>query len=142
VFIDVQEQRKQLIDNHSLSAARSTRARTAMRAVGALLLTLFIAASSARPAAPRRVEVSAKRYAFEPAEITVKKGEAVDLELTSADVPHGVRIRELKIDLRVNKGKKGDAVFTPQTTGTFVGHCSVFCGSGHGQMTLTIHVVA
>jgi|SRR5215831_2219086 len=116
--------------------------RNGLRMAGTLFLALFIAASSARPAAPRRIEVTAKRFGFEPAEITVKKGEAVELDVTSADVPHGLRIRELKIDLHVSKGKNADAVFTPQATGTFVGHCSVFCGSGHGQMTLTIHVVS
>jgi cytochrome c oxidase subunit 2 len=31
--------------------------------------------------------------------------------------------------------------FTADKTGDFVGHCSVFCGSGHGGMSLTLHVV-
>ena len=71
----------------------------------------------------------------------MKKGETVDLALTSSDVTHGVRVRELNLDLRAAKGKTVDVNFTPEKTGTFVGHCSVFCGSGHGKMTLTIHVV-
>jgi len=112
------------------------------RVVGAALLSLLLMASSVKPQSPRRIEVTAKRYAFEPAVITVKKGESVDLVLTSADVPHGVKIRELKIELHANKGKTAETVFTPQAIGTFVGHCSVFCGSGHGAMTLTIHVVS
>jgi cytochrome c oxidase subunit II len=48
----------------------------------------------------------------------------------------------LHLDLRAGKGKSADVTLTPTTTGTFVGHCSVFCGSGHGKMMLTIHVVA
>jgi cytochrome c oxidase subunit 2 len=91
--------------------------------------------------APRRVEVTAKRFGFEPAEITLKKGEPVDLALKSADVPHGVSVHELNLDVRAAKGATADARFTPDRTGTFVGHCSVFCGKGHGSMTLTIHVV-
>jgi len=114
----------------------------ASRAVGAALLSLLLMGFAVKPESPHRIQVTAKRYAFEPAEITVKKGESVDLVLTSADVPHGVKIRELKIELLANKGKTAEAVFTPQATGTFVGHCSVFCGSGHGAMTLTIHVVS
>jgi cytochrome c oxidase subunit II len=106
-----------------------------------ILLTLGLSASSTKPASPHHIEVVAKRFAFEPADITVKMGEPVDLVLTSSDVNHGVRIRELGVDLRVTKGKKAEANFTPRAAGTFVGHCSVFCGSGHGQMTLTIHVV-
>ena len=110
--------------------------------MGVALLSLMLMTSSVKSETPRRVEVKAKRYAFEPAEITVKKGESVELRLTSADVAHGLRIRELKIDVRANKGRTATTTFTPDTPGTFVGHCSVFCGSGHGEMTFTIHVVA
>ena len=113
----------------------------AVRIFGVALLILGLSASSTKPVNPRHVEVVAKRFAFEPAEITLKKGEPVDFVLSSADVEHGVRIRALGLDLRVAKGKKAETTLTPQSTGTFVGHCSVFCGSGHGQMTLTIHVV-
>lgn len=114
----------------------------ALRVIGTALLTIGVYASSAMPASPRRIDITARRFAFEPAEITVKKGETIDLALTSADVPHGVRIHELSLDLRAGKGKTADETITPDKLGTFVGHCSVFCGSGHGQMTLIIHVVA
>jgi len=114
----------------------------ALRVIGTALLVIFMCTSAAKPASPRRVEVTAKRFAFEPADITLKKGEAVDFVLTSSDVDHGIRIRELHLDLRAGKGKSADVTLTPTTTGTFVGHCSVFCGSGHGKMTLTIRVVA
>jgi cytochrome c oxidase subunit II len=140
VVIEVRDPKRNSIHKQSVREINPGQVRIGVRTAGTLLLALFFAASSAKPAAPRRIEVTAKRYAFEPAEINVKEGETVELELTSADVPHGLRIRELKIDLRASKGKKADVVFTPQTAGTFIGHCSVFCGSGHGQMTLTIHV--
>lgn len=132
------------VSNHEkgLSICRGNLLRYAARALGLVLLIIGLSASSTKPASTRPIEVVAERFAFEPAEIVVKKGEPVDLVLTSADVNHGLRIRELGIDLRVSKGKKVATTFTPQITGTFVGHCSVFCGSGHGQMTLTIHVVA
>ena len=110
--------------------------------ISTALLVAVMCTSSARPASPRRIEVSAKRFVFEPAEITLRKGEAVDLVLTSKDVAHGVRVRELNLDLHADKGKTAEETITPTVTGTFVGHCSVFCVSGHGQMTLTIHVVA
>jgi cytochrome c oxidase subunit 2 len=70
----------------------------------------------------------------------VKKGESVVLVLKSADVAHGIRIKELGIDAKVGKGQTSEVPFTPNKTGTFVGHCSVFCGSGHGGMKLTVHV--
>jgi cytochrome c oxidase subunit 2 len=109
------------------------------KVIGGGLLSLLILASSAA-SNPRRIAITATRYSFEPAEITVKPGEPIDLVLTSTDVPHGVKIRELNLDLKASKGKPGEAKFTPDKPGTFVGHCSVFCGSGHGRMTLTIHV--
>ena len=90
---------------------------------------------------PRRIEVTAKRFAFEPSEITVKKGQPVVLVIKSEDVSHGLRFRELNLNVKVDKGSPAELPFTPDQIGDFVGHCSVFCGSGHGQMTLTMHVV-
>jgi cytochrome c oxidase subunit 2 len=90
---------------------------------------------------PRRIEVAAKRFAFEPGEITLKKGQPVVLVLKSTDVAHGLRFRELNLDIKVEKGGTTELRFTPDKTGDYVGHCSVFCGSGHGAMTLTLHVV-
>jgi len=89
----------------------------------------------------RRIAVVSKRFAFEPGEITLKKGEPVVLVLKSTDVAHGLRFRELNLDMKVDKGGTAEVPFTPTKTGDFVGHCSVFCGSGHGSMTLTLHVV-
>jgi cytochrome c oxidase subunit 2 len=90
---------------------------------------------------PRRIEVTAKRFAFTPGEITLKKGEPVLLVVKSVDVPHGIRIRELGVEVKVPKAGTQEVRFTPDKAGTFVGHCYVFCGEGHGTMTLTLHVV-
>jgi cytochrome c oxidase subunit 2 len=90
---------------------------------------------------PRRVEVTAKRFGYDPGEITLKKGQPVVLVIKSADVDHGLRFRELNLDAKISKGKSAELDFTPEKTGDFVGHCSVFCGAGHGSMTLTLHVV-
>jgi cytochrome c oxidase subunit II len=100
----------------------------------------FVTPTPAQPA-PHRIEVTAKRFDFTPGEITLKKGEPVVLVLKSADVAHGVRFKELGVDIKVGKGQTSETPFTPNKTGTFVGHCSVFCGSGHGAMKLTLHVV-
>lgn len=90
---------------------------------------------------PRRIEITAKQFSFEPAEITVKKGQPAVLVIKSADVAHGLRFRDLNLNVKVDKGGTAEMPFTPDKTGDFVGHCSVFCGSGHGEMTLTMHVV-
>ena len=95
---------------------------------------------SPAPDTPRRIEVSVKRFAYTPAEITVKKGEPVTLVLTTEDVAHGLKFKELNLNAKFEKGKPAELAFTPDKVGDFVGHCSVFCGSGHGSMTLTLHV--
>jgi len=107
----------------------------------AAALAVLMGPAVAEPAGPLHVEVTAKRYAFQPAEITLRKGQPVDLVVRSADVAHGLRVRELNLDIKINKGSIASVNFTPEKVGTYVGHCSVFCGAGHGQMTLTIHVV-
>ncbi len=104
--------------------------------VGSFALTGFASA----PDAPKRIDVSVKRFGYEPAEITIKKGEPVVLELTTQDVAHGLKFKELNLNTKIEKGKTAELAFTPTKTGDFVGHCSVFCGSGHGSMTLTLHV--
>ncbi len=92
--------------------------------------------------APQRIEITAQRFVFKPGEITVKVGQPVVLVLTSKDVGHGLRIRDLGVDIKVKAGQTAQVAFTPDKTGDFQGHCSVFCGSGHGSMVFTIHVVA
>lgn len=101
----------------------------------------FSSRGMATDTAPRRIQVEAKRFAFEPAEITLKEGEPVVLVLTSADVPHGILFKELNLNARFSKGTASELTFTPTQVGDFVGHCSVFCGTGHGSMTMTLHVV-
>jgi cytochrome c oxidase subunit 2 len=92
------------------------------------------------PDVPKRIEVSVKKFAYTPAEITLKKGEPVVLVLTTQDVAHGLKFTELNLNTKFEKGKPAELAFTPDKAGDFVGHCSVFCGSGHGSMTITLHV--
>ena len=109
--------------------------------VGCLAMcSLALSGLSPTPDAPQRIEVSVKRFAYTPAEISLKKGEPVVLVLTTEDVSHGLKFRELNLSTKFDKGKPSELAFTPDRAGDFVGHCSVFCGSGHGSMTLTLHV--
>jgi cytochrome c oxidase subunit 2 len=90
--------------------------------------------------APQRIQVVAERFDFSPGEVTVKKGVPVTIVLTSKDVPHGIKFKDLNVALNVKKGETKEVTFTPDKTGTFVGQCSVFCGSGHGAMKFMLHV--
>lgn len=106
------------------------------------LITVMSAATQHSNAqdTPRRIEIVAKRYGFTPGDITLKKGVPVVLVLTSNDVDHGLKFNNLGVNLQAKKGKSAEAAFTPTQTGNFVGECSVFCGSGHGSMRMTLHV--
>ncbi len=108
--------------------------------VGLLLTVIPTLAINAQPV-PQRIEITARRSVYTPGEITVKKGQPVILVLKSTDVGHGLRIREFGINLQVKAGGTVQVEFTPDKTGDFVGHCSVFCGPGHGSMEITLHVV-
>ncbi len=90
---------------------------------------------------PRRIEIVAHRFAFEPSSITLKKGEPVVLVLKTSDVPHSVRFRDLNLEIKASKSGSGEVPYTPDKDGDFVGHCGVFCGAGHGSMEMTIHVI-
>jgi cytochrome c oxidase subunit 2 len=96
--------------------------------------------ASSQDITPRKVEVTAKRFSFQPAEITLKKGDPVILVFRSEDVTHGIKFKEFNIESEIKKDALKEISFTPDQTGDFVGHCAHFCGEGHGSMVLTLHV--
>ena len=88
----------------------------------------------------RTIEIHLHRYAFSPSEITVRKGETVRLKLVSDDVTHSLLVKDLGINQIVSKGKPAEVTITPKQAGDFHGQCGRFCGSGHGQMAIDVHV--
>jgi cytochrome c oxidase subunit II len=88
----------------------------------------------------KKVEIHAKRFAFTPSEITLKKGEVVTLVLTSDDVPHSLVIEGLGVNGSMTKGHSTNVTITPGSVGTFEGKCGHFCGVGHGSMKFLVHV--
>jgi cytochrome c oxidase subunit 2 len=96
-------------------------------------LILSGVAMAATPAdQPRRINVVASKFQFEPSQITVKKGETVVI---------GLKIPDLNVSETVKKGGENDVTITPDKTGTFEGKCAHFCGKGHGSMKFTVNVV-
>jgi len=95
-------------------------------------------ATAAQP--DRTIEIHAHRFSFSPSEITVKKGETVRLKLFSDDVPHSLLIKDLGVNQTISKGKPSEVILTPQQVGDFHGQCGRFCGSGHGNMQMDVHV--
>jgi heme/copper-type cytochrome/quinol oxidase subunit 2 len=82
----------------------------------------------------KEIRMTAKKYEYDPAVITVKEGEHVTLIITALDHDHGFKIDGLRIDQLLKKGEPTTIEFTADTTGTFPFQCSHFCGLGHKGM--------
>jgi len=103
---------------------------------------LLLGAALARPdaAAAPVVSISAHRFEFTPAELTLERGKPVVLRLTSQDVIHGFYSKELGLDELIEPGKALDVPLTPAQAGRFTIICDHFCGAGHGNMKLIVVV--
>ena len=103
----------------------------------------FIATASVRvsaDAAPRVIEIKAKKFEFSPGQLALRKGETVTLHLTSLDRTHGFFQRALGIDTDIEPGKVTEVTLIPKDPGTYQVICDHYCGYGHGNMSMTIKV--
>jgi cytochrome c oxidase subunit 2 len=109
-----------------------------------LALALSVAGHGAAPARAqgevRTLAITAKRFEFTPASITVRRGETVKLLVTSEDVTHGFFQRALKIDTDLVPGKTAEVLVTPAEPGIYTIICHHFCGAQHGAMKMTVVV--
>ena len=87
------------------------------------------------------IRITAKKFEYEPNQITLKKGEPVTLELVSLDRVHGFNLPELGIRADIIPGQSTKVHLLPQATGSFTFRCDIFCGSGHEDMAGQIIVV-
>lgn len=88
----------------------------------------------ATASAPLVVEVTAKRFAFEPERIEVTEGDRVRLVVRSADGVHGIGIKKFKVDKRIPRGETVTIDFVASAAGTFPILCSEYCGESHEDM--------
>ena len=84
--------------------------------------------------AERVVRITAKRFTYEPAQITLVRGQPVILELVSLDRTHGFRVPQLNIRAEIPAGSSTRVRVMPEQAGHFFFACDVFCGSGHEEM--------
>jgi cytochrome c oxidase subunit 2 len=100
-----------------------------------------VESGQAAPAEQAKViQIVAHKFAFEPSQITLKKGVPVTLQLITRDVQHGFYIRGLKVDEEILPGKTAEVTITPDRVGTFPTICDHFCGLGHKHMNMTVMV--
>ena len=97
------------------------------------------------------IEVSAKKYEYNPSSIHVKQGTKVQLKITATDHTHGFKIGAFPDSSdksgspglaftspqdcwKIEKGQSATIEFVAQTSGTYSFKCCVRCGLGHGGM--------
>ena len=85
-------------------------------------------------AAGTTIQMTAKKYEFDPAVIKVKQGDHVKLVITATDRDHGIKLAAYSIDQHLEKGVAATVEFTADRAGTFPFECSVVCGLGHHRM--------
>jgi cytochrome c oxidase subunit 2 len=122
-----------------------------------LALPIGMAVSASEPVqspqvqSPQVIEVTAKKYEFNPSPIRVKQGSRVQLKITATDRDHGIKF-ELYPDgakparapgllmasqqdcFKLEKGTAQTVEFTAQTPDTYSFRCCISCGMGHGRM--------
>jgi cytochrome c oxidase subunit II len=109
-------------------------------ALSAVMITRATPLIALADESPRVIDITAKRFAFAPSEIHMKAGQPVMLRLVSEDVKHGFFSRPLGLDETIPAGQPIDVKITPQKVGKYSIICDNFCGSGHGNMKMTIVV--
>jgi cytochrome c oxidase subunit II len=91
---------------------------------------------------PRIIPISARKFEYDPAELTLKLNEPVVFLLRSTDVVMGFSVPDFGVRGTILPGQVTEVPMTPTKTGEFIFLCDVFCGSGHENMEGTLHVVA
>jgi cytochrome c oxidase subunit 2 len=83
---------------------------------------------------PRVIEMTARRFRYEPNEIPLKAGERVVVVIKSVDFTHGMNIPDLNQRLDLVPGKVTRLELQPGKPGVIDFVCDNFCGDGHEEM--------
>lgn len=76
----------------------------------------------------RRIEVTARSFDFEPAEITVQAGEDIAIVLTSEDLLHDFTIDEIDAHVTADAGDTAEGGLRADEPGRYAFYCTV---AGH-----------
>ena len=75
--------------------------------------------------------INAKNFEFDLKEITVNKGDTVKVTLKNTEGNHGVKFEGYNKEVQSDE----TITFVANKTGEFKYACSIFCGTGHDDMT-------
>ncbi|HEY1289929.1 MAG TPA: cupredoxin domain-containing protein [Burkholderiales bacterium] len=120
--------------------ARMSHVAAGLLALGVASIATYVVAQPAQPK-EKVIRIDAKRFDYTPGELTLKKGEAVILELTSRDVLMGFNLPDFNLRADMIPDKVTRVRFVPDKTGSFTFLCDIFCGSKHEEMNGRLTVV-
>ena len=113
------------------SVSRRRALQGALAAAGAALLR---ASGAQGTAEPRVIQMTARRFVYEPNEIPLKVGERVVVAINSVDFVHGMNIPDLGKRLDLVPGRVTRLELQPKAPGVIDFVCDNFCGEGHEEM--------
>ncbi len=115
----------------------------ALRIAAAALILAVGGAATYVVAQPKEkvIKIKAKRFDYTPGNLTLKKGQAVILEFTTADVLMGFNLPDFNLRADIVPEKVTRVRFVPDKTGTFTFLCDIFCGTRHEEMNGKITVI-
>ncbi len=86
------------------------------------------------PPTQRTFRVEASQFAYNPAALTVNRGDTVTIELVSQDVVHGLYVDGYGLSVTADPGQTARLTFTADRSGSFRLRCNVTCGALHPFM--------
>ena len=114
-----------------------------------LVAMLVVVSSCGQPSSTgeaREIEVEAYQWGWTPETMTVKQGEKIRLVITSTAAVdqdfrfHGFVLEGYDISQTLPVGEPTVVEFVANKTGNFSFSCSIYCGTGHEEMTGTLKV--
>ncbi len=96
---------------------------------------LVVQAQTGKGGKERVIKVVARKFAYTPSEIVLKKGQKVVLEFTSVDFIHGFKIPDMNLRVDLPPGKVTRLAINADKVGVYDFLCDNFCGSEHEEMS-------
>ncbi|GAC1566005.1 MAG: hypothetical protein NVS3B17_23770 [Vulcanimicrobiaceae bacterium] len=110
-----------------------------MKKLTAAALFAALALGAVAPALANDVNVVAngQTFAFKPAVVMLKKGQATTLHFkATAGAPHGLNVPDIGIKNIIITQAGTNVTVTPKKAGTYDAHCTLVCGAGHAHMAM------
>jgi heme/copper-type cytochrome/quinol oxidase subunit 2 len=103
---------------------------------GAIVFALSVLGAASQTGS---VKVVASKDGFRPSQITIRKGEAIRLVLSTADDEHCFALDALRIEKRLVPGKTVNVDIGLEKVGSFPFHCCLEQGPDaiHGEIRVT-----